>query len=129
MRERYFENNFVEIWFENGIIYQTFKLNTNLTLESAKKVVKDRIQVSNNTTTPICIDIRNLVSADLKAHKFMASKEAVQFISAGAFIVNNVINRMLMNLFSKVFKPVVPAASFTNVDEAIQWLEKYKYLN
>ena len=129
IKERYLENDFVEIWFENGIVHVTFKRNTHLTLESAQKIVTDRMIVSRNTTTPICMDIRNLVSIDLQTHKFMASKEALNCISASAFVIRGLINRMLMDVFVTLFKPIVPTASFTDEEKAVEWLEKYKYLN
>lgn len=128
-KERYLENEFVEIWFEKGIVFEIFKPNTHLTMEAARKIVADRMRVSGGVTTPMYVDIRNLVTADLEVHKYMASKEAVQCISAGAFLVRGLIDKMLMHIFVTIFKPAIPAAPFTDKEQALEWLQKYKFLN
>jgi hypothetical protein len=129
MKERYVENEFMEVWFEEGIVFAVFKPNTHLTLEGAKKGVSDRIKVSNGIKAPAFIDVRGLVSAELPAHRYMASREAVEYTSAGAFLMSGMISKMLMQLFIGVFKPLIPTQPFTDKEKAVRWLEKYKYLN
>lgn len=129
IKERFVETEFAEYWYEDGIVFGVFKPNTRLNLEMAKKAVAARMSVSSGMKTPMCMDIRNLVTADLDAHRYMASREAVINVSAGAFIQSGVISRMLMHIWMTIFKPVVPAAPFANREEAIEWLQKFKYLN
>jgi hypothetical protein len=61
MKESYLENEYVELWVENGIIMEIFKPHIkDITLEMAKTVVRDRLIVSNKVTMPIFIDMGNL---------------------------------------------------------------------
>jgi hypothetical protein len=126
MREQYFENDFFEVWQEEGIIYTVFKKNTVLNLEVSHSAVAERMKVSNGKTSPIFIDLRNVYSTDTKARKYMASKEAVEFIAAGAFLIDNEIMKLAGNIFIRIDKPFVPARLFTDKDKAIQWLQNYK---
>ena len=126
MKEQYFENKFFEVWKEDGIIFTVFKKNTVLSLEVSHSAVAERMKVSNGRSTPICIDLTNVYSTDTKARKYMASKEAVELITAGAFLVDNEIMKLAGNIFIKIDKPLVPARLFTDKDRALQWLQNYK---
>jgi hypothetical protein len=126
MKEQYFENEFFEVWKEDGIIFTVFKKNTILNLEVSQSAVTERMKVSNGRTTPIFIDLTNVYSTDTKARKYMASKEAVEFIAAGAFLIDNEIMKLAGNIFIKIDKPYVPARLFTDKDKALQWLQNYK---
>ena len=128
-KERFTENEYVEIWIENGIVYEVFKPDTILTIDVAKQVVIDRLKVSNEMTTPIFIDIRNLISSDSRARQYMASKGAVDYISAGAFLMDNELMRLLGNIFIKVDKPLIPTKLFTDTEKALTWLQSFKFLN
>ena len=126
MRERYIENNFFEIWYEDGIIFTVFKKNTILNLEVSQLVVSERIKVSNSKAAPLCVDLTNVYNTDTQARKYMASKEAVAFITAGAFLLDNEIMKLAGNIFIKIDKPLIPTKLFTDKDKAIQWLQNYK---
>ncbi len=129
MRERYIENNFYEIWCEDGIVFTVYKKDTVLSLEVSKQSVLDRLKVSDNRPMPFCCDIRNVVTTDTKARKYMASREAVEYITAGAFLIDNEIMRLAGNIFIKIDKPLVPAKLFTDRDKAITWLQQFKFLS
>jgi hypothetical protein len=128
-KEKYVENPYAEIWFENGVIYTVFKPNTVITMEVAERVTEDRIKVSEGRTLPIFIDLRNMVSTENAARAYMASKSAQKFISAGAILINNEIHRLLTNLWLKIDRPIIPTKSFTEKEKALQWLERYKFQN
>jgi hypothetical protein len=126
MKEQYVENDFFEIWREDGIIFTVFKKNVVLNLEISKQVVAERMKVSNGKPTPIFIDLINVVTTDTKARKYMASKEAVEFIKAGAFLLDNEIMKLAGNIFIKIDKPLITTKLFTDRDKAIAWLQDFK---
>ena len=128
-KERFIENEYVQIWYENGIVYQVFKPECILTLDVAKKVVEARLSVSNKMTTPIFIDLTNVVTTNTAARKFLAKGEALQFLSAGAFLLDNELMRLAGNVFIYIDKPLIPTKLFTDRDKAEKWLEQFKYLN
>lgn len=126
MQERYIDHDFFEIWYENGIVFEIFKKNSILDLELSKQVVQERLKVSNGIDAPIFIDLRNVFSTDTKARKYMASKEAVEYLTAGAFLIDNELMKLAGNIFIKIDKPLVPVKLFTDRDKALLWLEAYK---
>ena len=129
MKERYIENDYAEIWYEDGIIYEIFKPNTVLSLAAANKVLDDRLNVSNKQICPIFVDIKHLIHADNKAKKLFSSVEGLQYLNAGAFVIDNYLSRLAFNIFMRIFKPVIPTRSFPDRESAVKWLQHYKFPN
>ena len=128
-REKYVNNQYAEIWFENGLVHTVFKPDTIITVDVAERVTNDRLKVSDGKLSPIFIDLRNMVSTENAARTYMASPPAQQFLSAGAVLINNEIHRLLMNLWLKIDKPYIPTKSFTDKGKALEWLETFKVQN
>lgn len=129
MKERYLENDYAEIWFENGIVHIVYKPGCVLNINNIKLIVQCRLKVSAGTKGPILIDLRNLVSSDNATRAYLATPEAEKYLSAGAMLITNEIQKLLMNLYLKIDKPNLPARVFTNREKALEWLEQFKYLN
>lgn len=124
----YLENQYVKIWIEEGVLYEVFKPGATLDLSAAKLVLEDRLKVSNEVSMPIFVDMTELVIADNKARAFMGSKEGTAFLTCGAFLINNELNKLLINIFIKFSHPSIPTRFFTNKEKAMQWLEETKKL-
>ena len=130
MKESYFENDYIQLWIEDGIVYEVFKPNSkSLDLENAKIVVRDRLKVSNQVSRPLFVDLCNLLSADMDARKYMAKGEALHYLNATAILVKNQLSKLLAEIYIRINKPAIPTKFFSNKNEAIHWLEKYKYMN
>ncbi|MGP8217413.1 MAG: STAS/SEC14 domain-containing protein [Bacteroidia bacterium] len=127
MKEHYIDHEFFEIWLENGIVYEIFKKNSILDLPLARQVVQERLKVSNCNYTPIFIDLRNIFYTDTKARKYLATQEAVNYITAGAMLLDNEIMKLAGNIFIKIDKPLIPTKLFTDRDKALLWLQSYKH--
>lgn len=119
------ENDFVEIWLEDGIIYSVHKPNF-INLEMAKVMVRDRLKVSSGIVRPMFIDISSMISTNIETRKYLSSEEAIYLVSAGAIYTANPIAKFAGNLFLRINQPKVPTRIFTNKQEAIEWLQQYK---
>ena len=128
-KQNYLENKYVEIWIEDGIIFEVFKPGTVINLEAGKKVVADRLKVSDHTTMPLFVDMRQLLSINKETRRYMASKEALHYLSAGAFLVKSTINRLAFNAFQVLSNPPIPTKGFTNKEKALNWLKYIKNVN
>jgi hypothetical protein len=126
MREAYYEDEYSEMWIEDGIGYQIYKPNVEITLDIAKQMVAKRIETFRGVARPVYVDVRNLVKIDSASRKYFASKEAGQLILAGAIHLDNPINRVLGNVFLLIDEPVTPAKLFTDKDKALEWLQQFK---
>jgi hypothetical protein len=129
MKDRYLENEFAEIWFEDGIVHIVYKAGCILNINNIKPIVQDRIKVSNGVISPILIDLRNLVSSDNATRAYLATPEAEKYLSAGAMLINNEIQKLLMNLYLKIDVPKLPAKVFTSEEKAMVWLNQFKFSN
>ena len=129
MKDRYLENEYAEIWFEDGIVHIVYKAGCILNINNIKPIVQDRIKVSNGMISPILIDLRNLVSSDNATRAYLATPEAEKYLSAGAMLINNEIQKLLMNLYLKIDVPKLPAKVFTNEEKAMVWLSQFKFSN
>ncbi len=120
----YEETDVAKIILDDGIIHVSFDPNTVLTLELAKALVKQRIEVSNYTNFRMYVDIRNVISIDEPTRKYLAGEEGTQFAIAAAIHLDNPISKLLGNLFIKVDQPIKPAKIFTSKAKALSWLKK-----
>jgi hypothetical protein len=125
-KKNYFENEYTQMWIEDEILYLVYKPNLITTINVAKKIVEDRLKISNGLSRPIFLDARNLVSVDRASMKYYKTKESMQHASAGAFLINHPIARFIGNIFLNIDKPPIPAKIFTDKAKALQWLEYYK---
>lgn len=109
------------------IIQIEFEQNTVLTLKLAKALVKQRLEVSNQTDFRLYIDIRNVISIDEQTRRYLAGSEGTQNAIAAAIHVENPLSKFLANLFIKVDKPLKPIKLFTQKRKALIWLKKFNH--
>ena len=122
---REIETNEVHFMIENEILYCTYRIKSDMNIEVAKRIVKDRLDFSEGKKYPIFIDFTNLKSATKEAREYMNSKEGgLNGILAGAFLSKSLATTVLVNLYLRINKPEVPARFFTTKEEAINWLNE-----
>lgn len=127
---RTFENNYVSVWIEEGILFSTCKKQLVLDLEIAKKIVEDRIEFTKGIAYPILLDFTNLKSATKEARDYMNDpKGGLNGLLGGAFLTNSVATKVLVNLYLKINRPSIPAKFFTKKEDAINWLKDLKVNN
>ena len=120
-----FENKNIKIWIENEIFYLVYK-TTDITLPIAQMAFKARMDMCNNKTYPLLGDVRLVKNFNRDARKFFSSGKSQEFLSAGALLINNPVQKFIVNFWLQIDRPKVPAKFFTDEAEAIQWLENYK---
>jgi hypothetical protein len=120
------ENDYVEIWLEDGIIYNIYKSNLIINLEIAKLMVSDRLIISDGICRPLFVDISNLISIDMGARAYLSGEEGTKLVKAGAFFTTTPLAKFAGKLFLDVNQPKTETQIFTNKQEAIEWLQLYK---
>ena len=112
---------------DKEIVFATYVPHLEITLEVAQELVENRIQFAEGHPHYILIDFTNVKSVSKEARDFMNSSEGgLKGILGGAFLSNNVVATMFINLFLKIRKPNIPARFFTNRHDALDWLEGIK---
>lgn len=111
----------------SGIIFFKYAPSVNIDLNTAIRMVENRLEYTEGKPVYTLIDFTNVKSVTKEARDYMNSPEGgLKGILGGAFLSNNVVATLFVNLYLKVSNPVIPAKFFTNKEEAIKWLNKIK---
>lgn len=123
-------NDIVNIYFQEGVIFASYKPKLAIDLEIAKKTSQYRKQISERRgPMPVLADIRNLGKVSDEAREWLATKEANDMIPAMAILTNNPIQNLLANFYLMFSKPPMPTKLFTDKDKALRWLKLYLQQN
>ncbi len=127
MNKELAENEFIAIELIDDIIFIKFKLDT-ITLETAKEIVKHRLEYFEGNDYPVVIDGNNVKSFNKEARTFLSSEDAVKGITISAMVSNSTFNKFLANFFIKiaVIKLKVPTKLFSDKSDAIAWIRQFK---
>src|SRR5687767_6969851 len=123
MKMNFHENEYMEVWLENGIVTGVYKSNT-IDIVSAKECVSIRLKVSNGKPSPTYLDARKVKSISKEARDYFASDEGRREMTACAIVVESAVGRFLVNFFLQINKPPVPIKFFSDKEDAVKWLQQ-----
>ncbi len=127
MRTSYIENDCTEIWLQDGVIYVVYKPHLrSIDIEVAKKMVHDRLIVSNGISRPVFIDTCNAKGINEEAKEYMATGDAMKYLNATALLVHNRVSKLVANFYISLSRPKIPTKVFTDKEKALKWLELFK---
>jgi hypothetical protein len=130
MEKRDFQKfEFTSFWKEedDDIILWNYEPRLEMDLTIAKKLVKYRLEYTHNKDVYTLIDFTHVKSVTKEARDYMSNPEGgLRGVLGGAFLSNNVVAILFINLYLKVSNPIVPAKFFTRKEEALNWLKKIK---
>jgi hypothetical protein len=110
---------------EDGILFCSYKPHLEIDITVAKRIINDRVSFTEGKSYPILIDFSNMKSTTKEARDYMNSAEGgLKGLLCGAFLSNNVVGTLFVNLYFKVNSPPIPSRFFTSKAEAIEWLKK-----
>jgi hypothetical protein len=125
-RESYIENDYVEFWIEEGVIFEVFKPQVhNINLAIAKEVVRDRLKVSNGIVRPLLIDSSNSISMDKEARDYFVSEESILYLNVSAIVVHNTVSLFVGRLFLAFSNPNLKVELFKNRVRALNYLKSF----
>lgn len=122
---RVLETEVAILEIKEGIIYARYKPDIVVTLELAKKMVKQRVDFAENVSYPAVVFIDGVKSITKEARDYLA-EEGTTGLIAGALVMKSIYSTFIGNFFLKLTKPPFPSKIFTDVNEAVKWLEQYK---
>ena len=106
------------------MIFGVYAPKLEIDLAIAQELIENRLSFMDGKPAYALIDFTNVKSVTKEARDYMNKPEGgLRGILAGAFLSNNVVATMFINLYLKVSKPPVPARFFTNREEALKWLK------
>ena len=111
---------------DDGIIELHANDHHVYTIEDVKENVRAFGELTGNKKAPVLIIGGSFSSLDDKTREFMATEESLKYSTAEAFLITSLAQKILINFYIKFNKPLVPTRVFTDKEEAIEWLTRYK---
>jgi hypothetical protein len=118
----------ISFWkIENDILLFKYAPKTEIDIDTAKQMVNDRLDYTSGKSIYALIDFTNVKSVTKEARDYMNSPTGgLRGIAGGAFLSNNVVATLFINLYLKVSNPSIPAKFFTSQRDALRWLQLIK---
>lgn len=129
MELEHFVNNYSEMKIEEGVLVVNYKPQMNITLEIAKICVEDRLKFTNGNYFPMVVFMNEIKEISKEAKTYLASEQAMDGITAGAFVVENHMQRLIASVFISLYinmsEGKVPSKLFSNKGSAMAWAKQY----
>ncbi len=94
-------------------------------IEDVKENVEAFGKLTGNKKVPVMIIGGSFTSLSKEAREYMASEESLKYSLCEAFILTSLPQKLLINFYIKVNKPLVPTMVFSNNDKAVNWLRSF----
>jgi hypothetical protein len=123
------EYRYTTLWKaeEETILFANYTPQLEIDITVARELVENRMAFANNAPHYILIDFTNVKSVTKEAKDYMNDPlGGLKGLLGGAFLTNNVVAKVFINLFLKINKPTIPAKFFTNKEDALKWLRELK---
>jgi hypothetical protein len=118
-----FEGEIATYWFEDGILVSLSK-NPKRTVELIKANVQLIQRITNNKPVPLLIYLSNSPVPDKETRKYSTEQLPVIY-SAMAMVSKPGLSKFIMNILFSLKKPPIPIKSFTDDNEAKNWLRLF----
>jgi hypothetical protein len=118
----HFENSQIRMEIEDGILIATYKAGLKMTIDDAKHIVNERLNLLQGKALPVLIIDSGVVSMDKSARDFLSSDDGISGLSAAAIIENSLFSKMLINFFLRLTNPKIQVKAFNDRSEALKWL-------
>jgi len=74
---------------------------------------------------PVLIVGGAFTSLSKDAREFMATEESLKYSLCEAFLLSSLPQKILINFYIKINKPLVPTAIFSDKEKALNWLKSF----
>jgi predicted RNA-binding protein Jag len=122
------ENDFVIFWVEEGILFSKYKKDVVLDLETVTELIEMREKISVQENQYWLYDLTRVKNNTNEARHYVG-EHGHNFLNACAIIVDSYVTKFMFTSYKKFKSPDFPFASFTNREEALQWLFEIKANN
>jgi hypothetical protein len=117
------EGEIATYWFEDGILVSLSK-STLRTVDVIAKNVELVKTITNNKPVPLLIYLANSPVPDKATRKFSTEK-LPEIYSAMAMVSKPGLAKFIMNILFALKPPPIPMKSFTDDNEAKEWLRQF----
>ena len=121
------ETRTTNIWLDDeGILRIETKTGiSKQTLSDAMENMDALEKLRQGKKSPVFVDIRNALSTDAEGRRYYSESELAGNFSAGAFIIESPLSRVIGSLYLGVSKPPFPVMLFNSPEKALAWLRGF----
>jgi len=110
---------------EEDILFFKYAPKLDISIDTAREIVRSRLEYTEGKAMYTVIDGTNIKSITKEARDYMNSG-GLEGVLGGAFLSNNVVATLVINLFLRFSNLSIPARFFTDKKDAINWIRKVK---
>ena len=127
MNNSIIETRTTKMWLDDeGIIRIVTKPSvTKQTLSDAVENMEAVERLRQGKKCLLFIDIRAAMSTDAEGRRYYSRAELAGHFSAGAFIVDSPLSRVIGSLYMGISKPPFPVMLFNSPEKALDWLRGF----
>jgi hypothetical protein len=127
--EKYIENEYIEIWIYDGLLYAVYKPGVIIDLKVAEEAYNCRIKSSEGKSYAALCCVKNVKYWTKEARAYQNRKENYYLFLACAIIYSeNIVANIIVNFYLKFTTPLIPSRFFSNEKKGYEWLQKYRYI-
>ncbi len=111
---------------KDGVVWIQVKDDSIVSVEDMQELLKACVKLSGSRKYYSIVDVRVNAGANHGVTDYYAKNEYNQYRYADAFIINTLAMRLLVNFYMTFNQPSVPAKTFSDPEQARQWIEELK---
>lgn len=110
---------------DDGIMHVHVKIEYSLEMEHSYAIVSARDKLAQGNSYPILYTASKFMIPSNEVREYLATEERAKYVTADAFVIQSLPQRLMARLFKKLNNPVRPVEIFENEEDAIKWLTQF----
>ena len=112
----------------NGIVYVLFKDDCVLDVDLQFRLLDSYNEITKGKLTRFIFLAAENVTITKEARDNATSLESISPLGASAAVVTNLAYKLIANFYMRLNKPKRPFKTFSNEEDAVEWLQSIKML-
>lgn len=109
---------------EEGIMKVHIKVEDEFTIDDSKAIVEARTKLANGRKMAMLYTTSTkFVIPSKEVREYVATEERSEFVTADAFVISSLAQRLAVRFFIRFNKPVRPTRFFESEEAALEWLQ------
>jgi hypothetical protein len=108
------------------VIMAEVKENVNISVEKMNALLQEAVRIAGFKKYFVIVDARAGFHSEADVRDYYVDNDYAKYRYADAFIVKSLAVRLMVNFYISFNKPAIPTKTFTNPEQAIQWINELR---